>query len=47
MVDRTNTVLGNRHVMQTKSRMERERVIEVFRKDIEADIAIGGPMSQP
>ena len=46
MIDRSNPVLGNRHVMKAKSRMERERVIEAFRKDIEADIAIGGPMSQ-
>lgn len=46
MIDRTNPVLGNRHVMKAKSRMERERVIEAFRKDIEADIAVDGPMSQ-
>ena len=46
MVDRTNKILGNRHVMKVKSRMERERVIEAFRKDIEADIAGGGPMSK-
>jgi hypothetical protein len=45
MFDRTNPVLGNRDVMKAKSRMERERVIEVFRKDIEADIAVDGPMS--
>lgn len=46
MVDRTNKVLGNKHVMKVKSRLERERVIEAFRKDIEADIAHGGSMSQ-
>lgn len=46
MIDRTNPVLGNRHVMKTKSRLERERVIDEYRKDIEADIAAGGPMSK-
>jgi hypothetical protein len=46
MVDRSNPVLGNKHVMKVKSRLERERVIEAYRKDIEADIAIDGPMSQ-
>lgn len=46
MVDRTNPILGNRHVMKTKSWMERDRVIEAYRKDLEADIATGGPMSK-
>lgn len=46
MIDRTNPVLGNRHVMKSKSRLERERVIDEYRKDIEADIATGGPMSK-
>ena len=46
MVDRSNKVLGNRHDMKVKSRAERERVIEAFRVDIEADIARSGPMSK-
>lgn len=46
MIDRTNKVLGNPHVMKTHSRLERERVIEAYRKDLETDIAVEGPMYQ-
>ena len=46
MMDRSNPVLGNRHVIKTRSRLERERVIEAYRKDLEADFAVNGPMRQ-
>lgn len=46
MVDRSNKVLGNRHVMKVKSRMERDRVIEAHKVDLDADIARKGPMCQ-
>lgn len=44
MMDRSNPVLSNRHVIKTRSRLERERVIDEYRKDLEADIAMDGPM---
>ena len=46
MMDRTNKVLGNPHVMKSQTRLERERVIEAYRKDIETDFAGQGPMYQ-
>ena len=46
MMDRTNKVLGNQHFMRVHSRLERERVIEAHRKDLEADFAVDGPKRQ-
>jgi hypothetical protein len=45
-IDRTNPVLGNRHVLRnTRDLAERTRVIEAYRRDMAADFAAGGPMS--
>lgn len=46
MMDRSNKVLGNRHFMRGHSRLERERVIEAHREDLEADFAVDGPKRQ-
>ncbi|OLP04448.1 DUF4326 domain-containing protein [Rhodoferax antarcticus] len=47
MVDRSNPILGNRHILYVKSDlMARERVIESYRRDLERDLARNGPMSQ-
>lgn len=47
MVDRSNPVLGNRHILTQKTNIqERERVISAYAKDLEADLAVGGPMSR-
>lgn len=46
-IDRSNPVLGNRHILRNKlDRDERRRVIEAYRKDLEEDFGWGGPMSQ-
>lgn len=46
-VDRTNRVLGNRHVMRNlDDPTERARVIAAHRADLEADLAAGGPISK-
>lgn len=45
-VDRSNPVLGNRHLLRNANDPgERARVIAAYRRDLEADIAAGGPMS--
>ena len=46
MMDRTNATMGNRHVMKTQSRLERERVVDAYQIDLDADIARKGPMYQ-
>ena len=44
-VDRDNPVLGNPYVLRNKlDAREREKVIESYRKDLEADLATRGPM---
>lgn len=44
-VDRTNPVLGNPHRLSNKlDRVERARVIELFRRDLVVDLVTGGPM---
>lgn len=44
-VDRTHPVLGNRHVLKNKlDRLERARVIEAYRTDMEADFRRKGLM---
>ena len=44
IMDRSNRVMGNRHVMATQSRLERERVIDAYQVDQEEDIKRKGPM---
>lgn len=44
MMDRTHRYMGNRHVIKPQSFMERDRVIEAYKKDLEADVASKGPM---
>ena len=39
MMDRTHPSMGNRHVMKTQSRLERDRVIEAHKADVEANIS--------
>jgi hypothetical protein len=41
---RDNPILGNQHVVENRSMKERDRVIEAFGEDLEADLAIQGPM---
>jgi len=46
-VDRSNRVLGNKHILYVKTNLkERERVIDAYRKDLEADLASDGPMAK-
>jgi hypothetical protein len=45
-MDRTNPTMGNRHVMTSQTRLERERVIEAHLADLEADVQRKGPMHQ-
>ncbi|NNM65031.1 MAG: DUF4326 domain-containing protein [Burkholderiales bacterium] len=45
-IDRSNPVLGNRHAIgATRDPSARDRAIEAYRRDMDADFAIGGPMS--
>lgn len=44
VVHRANPVLGNKHPMQRQTMKERDRVIEAYRVDLEADLATQGPM---
>lgn len=45
-VDRKNPVLGNRHVLKSKfDPIERSKVIEAFRADMDLDMKREGPMS--
>lgn len=47
VVDRSHPVLGNRHVLKEKlDHEERARVIAAYRSDMDADFAVGGPMSK-
>ena len=44
-VDRTNPILGNRHVLADhRDDRQRETVIEAYRRDFEDDMARAGPM---
>lgn len=43
---RANPILGNRHIMQEKSMKERDRVIAEYKKDLETDLAMQGPIWQ-
>lgn len=46
-VDRSNPVLGNRHILKNKlNHVERTRVIAAYRRDLERDIEKDGPMSR-
>jgi len=45
-VDRTNRILGNPFPMQTKTPVERKRVIALYKQKFDADFAIKGPMYQ-
>lgn len=45
-MDRTNKVMGNPHHMKTQSRLERERLVEAHRIDLEADVKHKAPMHQ-
>lgn len=46
-VDRSNPVLGNKHVLgNANDAAERERVIEAYRRDLERDLAAQGPMAR-
>lgn len=46
VMDRTHPILGNKHPMKVKTWQERDRVIALFRQDLEADFLIEGPMYQ-
>ncbi len=41
---RANPILGNKHPMKENSMKERDRVIAAYKKDLEADLAIQGPI---
>ena len=43
---RVNLILGNKHIMLEKTMKERDRVIAEYKKDLEADLAIQGPIWQ-
>ena len=38
VMDRTNPLFGNPHHMKTKNFSERERVIELYKQDLELDV---------
>lgn len=46
LMDRTNPILGNKHPMKFKNWRERDRVIDLFSQDLDADFLIEGPMYQ-
>lgn len=47
VIDRTNLVLGNKHVLYKKSDLRaREQVIAAYKKDLDADMSRDGPMSR-
>lgn len=46
MMDRTNPILGNKYPMKVKTWQERDRVIDLFNQDLEADFLADGPMRQ-
>lgn len=41
---RGNPVLGNKHPMKIQSMKERDRVIAEYKKDLDADLEVHGPM---
>ena len=41
---RANPILGNKHPMKAQTMKERARVIAEYKKDLENDLAIKGPM---
>ena len=44
-VDRRNPVLGNRHILKNKlDWRERDRCIDAYARDVDADFAVQGPM---
>lgn len=46
-VDRTNPVLGNRHVLRNHlDSVERAKVIAAYEQDLLADEAVSGPMTK-
>lgn len=46
-VDRSNPVLGNRHVLRDhRDANERARVIAAYKADLDADMARNGPMAR-
>lgn len=46
-VDRTNAILGNRFVLHDhRDDAERARVIEAYERELDADLAAGGPKSK-
>lgn len=45
--DRTNRILGNRHILHNhRDPEERARVIAAHGRDLDADLAVGGPISR-
>lgn len=46
VMDRTNRIFGNPHVMRGSSMAERMRVISLFKKDLDDDVEKKGPMWQ-
>ena len=44
-VDRRNPVLGNKHILKNKlDWRERDRCIDAYARDVDADFAVQGPM---
>ncbi len=41
-----NPILGNKHPMKVQSMKERDRVINEYKKDLDADLEVQGPMYQ-
>ncbi len=41
---RGNPILGNKHPMKIQTMKERDRVISEYKKDLEADLEVQGPM---
>lgn len=46
IMDRTHPVLGNKYPMRVTTWQERDRVIDLFNQDLEADFRSDGPMRQ-
>lgn len=47
VIDRTNAVLGNRHILTQKSNLrERERVIALHQKDLDHSMKVNGEMAK-
>jgi len=46
VIDRTNPILGNKHILYRKNDYaERMRVIKLHQRDVDDDLARGGPIS--